>query len=295
MTSACSPSPALVIQRPALGQVNKLLLQSFVDGPGNRAVVFLQGCNLRCAFCHNPQTMARCSQCGACVSECPSGALRLEDGIVHWDEVVCQDCDTCIQVCPSYSSPKVREASPEMLWGEIEPQALFLNGVTVTGGEPTLQIQFLEQFLHFVKTRSDLTTLVETNGMATTDCFARLLPDLDLTMIDLKVFDTQAHRKLTGQGNERVKETIRYLAGHGKVYAVRLTVVPGRSDSLQNAADTARFIAGVDPHIRLCFLRFRAHGTRGEALGWPSPSDEQLDQLVDAAKREGVFDVSRSI
>jgi pyruvate-formate lyase-activating enzyme len=114
-------------------------------------------------------------------------------------------------------------------------------------------------------------------------------------MIDLKVFDTQAHRELTGHGNERVKETIRFLAGYGKVHAVRLTVVPGRSDSLQNAADTARFIAGIDPHIRLRFLRFRAHGTRGEAVGWPSPSDEQLDQLVDAAKREGVLDVSRSI
>jgi pyruvate formate lyase activating enzyme len=295
MTSASSLSPALAIQRPTLGQVNKVLLQSFVDGPGNRAVVFLQGCNLRCAFCHNPQTIARCSQCGACVAECPSGALRMEDGVVLWDAAVCQDCDTCIQVCPSYSSPKVWDVSPETLWTEIEPQALFLNGVTVTGGEPTLQIQFLEQFLHIVKTRSDLTTLVETNGMAAAEHFSRLLPDLDLAMIDLKVFDSEAHRKLTGQGNERVKETIRFLAGVGKVYAVRLTVVPGRSDSLQNAADTARFIAGVDPHIRLSFLRFRAHGTRGEALGWPSPSDEQLDQLVEVARREGVLDVSRSI
>ena len=80
--------------------VNKIIHSSVVDGPGNRAAVFLQKCNFKCSYCHNPETIGQCVQCGACVEKCPAKALSLKDGKIVWDEDKCCECDTCIHVCP---------------------------------------------------------------------------------------------------------------------------------------------------------------------------------------------------
>ena len=66
--------------------VNKIIHSSVVDGPGNRAAVFLQKCNFKCSYCHNPETIGQCVQCGACVEKCPAKALSLKDGKIVWDE-----------------------------------------------------------------------------------------------------------------------------------------------------------------------------------------------------------------
>lgn len=84
--------------------VNKIIHSSVVDGPGNRAAVFLQKCNFKCSYCHNPETIGQCVQCGACVEKCPAKALSLKDGKIVWDEDKCCECDTCIHVCPHIST-----------------------------------------------------------------------------------------------------------------------------------------------------------------------------------------------
>ena len=91
----------------AAAPVNRILPLSTVDGPGCRAAVFLQGCNLACAYCHNPETQNLCTGCGACVPACPAGALSLESGRVRWAAERCAGCDTCIRLCPRFASPKV--------------------------------------------------------------------------------------------------------------------------------------------------------------------------------------------
>lgn len=72
--------------------VNKIIHSSVVDGPGNRAAVFLQKCNFKCSYCHNPETIGQCVQCGACVEKCPAKALSLKDGKIVWDEDKCCEC-----------------------------------------------------------------------------------------------------------------------------------------------------------------------------------------------------------
>ena len=86
--------------------VNKIIPFSSVDGPGNRTSIFLQGCNIDCKYCHNPETRKVCIHCGICVPGCPSKALSIDQsGKVRWNPSLCIDCDLCIHVCPHDSSP----------------------------------------------------------------------------------------------------------------------------------------------------------------------------------------------
>ncbi len=276
------------------GAVNKILKQSFVDGPGNRAVVFLQGCNLRCLNCHNPYTQTICSHCGICVSACPSGALSIQNDHVVWDKPLCRECDACIRACPQNSSPHVSALTVEQIWEVIAPVEPFLSGVSASGGEPTQQIDFLVNFFSFIKRKTGLTTLIETNGCIEIERLAALLPVLDYAMVDLKAWEPSRHAELTGGAVDQAIAAIRFLARHSKIYTVRNLVVPGYSDNEESASSIAQFIAGIDPAIPLHFLRFRPHGTRGIAEGWKSPSDELMDRQVEIARSRGLLHVERS-
>lgn len=215
---------------------------SAVDGPGNRFVVFLQGCNLDCTACHNPSTIAR-------------GA----------------DAD-----------PDARTVTIEELVAEIRPLAPFLSGITVTGGEPTLQLNGLVGLLTAVKGDDDLrglTTLLDTNGTLSRHGWEQLLPLLDGAMVDLKAADRELHRRLTGTGNQRVKESIRFLAAAGKLAEVRLLVVEGVTDTDDELEEWARFVRGVDADTPVRLMAFRHAGTRPEAQQWPGTSPEAMDRV----------------
>ena len=275
--------------------VNDVLLQSFVDGPGNRAVVFLQGCNFRCVTCHNPYTINLCNHCGACVPGCSSGALEIVEGRVRWDAGRCEGCDACLEACPRSSSPKTRCLTAEELWAEIEPASQFLSGVSVSGGEPTLQTPFLLSFLERIKAESGLNTLIETNGSVAPEDLEALCAVTDMFMVDLKAVGETAHRRLTGKGNANVLRSIRFLAERGRLYQVRQVIVPGVNDRPEDAETLARTLREIDAGISLRLLRFRPHGTRGEAAKWSSPSEETMDNLVAAARSAGIPDTDRSI
>jgi len=249
-----------------LGLITDTISFSNVDGPGNRFVVFLQGCNFNCIACHNPYTIDVCSECGDCVVACPSGALSITDaGGMAWDDTVCAGTEACIAVCPYDSTPKARRRTVDEVLVSIRRAAPFLSGVTVSGGEATLQPEFVTALFAAVKADPvlrHLTCFVDSNGSADRATWDALAPVMDGAMIDLKCIDDGIHRSMTGQSNVAVLDSIRHLHALGRLYEVRLLLVPGVNDDPLLLARTALWLAEVDPHLRVVLIGFRAHGVR---------------------------------
>jgi pyruvate formate lyase activating enzyme len=263
----------------ALGLVADVLRFSNVDGPGNRFVVFLQGCNFDCIACHNPYTINVCTDCGDCVATCPSGALTIgADARVHWDESRCTGGDTCIAVCPHDSTPKARRTSVDDLLAQLRATAPFLSGITVSGGEATVQAPFVRALFDAVKRDQRLgrlTTFVDSNGATTLDVWDDLAPVMDAAMIDLKALDPVVHQRMTGQPNDQVLASIRHLAAIGRLYEVRLLLLPGVNDDPGLLTGTAAWLRELDPATRVKVIGFRGHGVRPTTppLQEPGPGD----------------------
>jgi pyruvate-formate lyase-activating enzyme len=195
---------------------------SAVDGPGNRFVVFLQGCGWDCLACHNPAT---------------------------------------IPLQPKGSTPTTVGA----LVAEIAAAAPFLTGVTVTGGEPTLQAGFVEAL--FVALAADpataqLSRFVDSNGDAPLPVWERLVPLTDGFMIDLKALDAERHVVLTGHANRHVLASLARLAALRALYEVRLLLVPGLNDDDATLTRTAHWLLSLDPQLRVRVNGFRRQGSR---------------------------------
>lgn len=278
------------------GLLNDFIRFSSVDGPGNRFVAFLQGCNFDCIFCHNPYTINTCFDCGICVDPCPEDALFWgHNGAgVKVDRSLCNLCGVCVDVCPYDSTPLARSVTVDALWDEVHETANFLSGVTISGGEATLQADFVAGLFGAIKDRSGtshLTTFLDSNGSCGPETWDRLLPVTDGTMIDLKALDEDTHIALTGVSNNRVLDSIRYLAARDLLYEVRLPLLPGFNDSEDQLARTANWLAGVDPAIRIKVIGYRRQGVRAQYGGLQEPQPDQMAHYAQILSGEGVRDV----
>lgn len=176
------------------------------------------------------------------------------------------------------ASVHARQVTVEGLVSEVRPHAPFLSGVTVSGGEATLQADFVRAFFAALKGDPDLgrlTTFVDTNGGCAPEVWDSLLAVMDGAMVDLKALDPDLHQRVAGASNEPVLASIRQLAAACRLYEVRLLLVPGVNDSPDQLARTAEWLLGVDPGVRVKVIGFRPHGVRAAAREWPSPTDEQ--------------------
>lgn len=272
------------------GLVNRIIPFSFVDGPGNRTAIFLQGCNFNCLYCHNPETINTCNNCGVCVEACPYGALSMEDNRVIWDKDICEECDECIKVCGRNSTPKVMEMTVDQVVKEIEKVRAFISGITVSGGECTLQPKFLTELFKEVK-KLGLTTFIDTNGYIPLKNMEELLEVTDMAMVDMKSYDSEEHQTLTGKDNKTVLENIKFLASIGKLYEVRTVIVPEVLDNCYNVAKISKLISDLDPNIRYKIIKFRPLGVRENLIKSYSPSNETMDKLYNLAKGNGLNNI----
>jgi len=278
--------------------VSRWLPFSCVDGPGNRLVLFLQGCNFRCPGCHNPHTIGLCDHCGDCLAVCPSGALTLHEGRVSWQAARCTDCDACLDVCPRSASPKTATMTVAEVLALLRRYGPLLTGITVSGGEATTQLPFLVALFAAIKAAPDLAhlgCLLDSNGSLAEAGWQRLLPVLDGAMIDLKGWRDSVHHSLTGQGRERVLASLQLLARVGKLAELRLLHVPGRTDFIDAdgklEAGLVSFLQSLGP-VPIRLNGFRHHGVRGEATGWQEAAMDELDGLSNALKVKGFGPIS---
>jgi YjjW family glycine radical enzyme activase len=273
--------------------VSNIITFSCVDGPGSRLALFLQGCNMNCKNCHNPWTIGRCNHCAECVPACPHGALTLANGRVNWNNVVCQQCDTCLSMCPQQSTPMAQTMNVDDVLKRIQKSAMFIEGITVSGGEATTQLPFLLELfstLKASKTLGHLTCLVDSNGMLSETGWQKLMPVCDGTMIDLKAWSSTLHRELTGRDNTQVKASLRLLADNKKLTELRLLVIPEHSDYLQHIDALAAFIHTLgDVPVRL--NAFHAHGVYGEAKQWRSATAQTVEPLAQVLEARGIKNV----
>ena len=212
------------------------------DGPGIRTTVFLKGCPLRCAWCHNPESHRsereimlrsdRCILCGMCFNACKNGAhtVSAENGTHFIDRQKCISCGECIEACPAGALEAMGESKTvEEIIKEILSDRVFYEtsggGVTVSGGEPTSQPEFTEALLSECK-REGLHTCIESCLWCGGDTVLKLLPLTDIFLVDWKITDDELHRRYTGVSNARITENLGILNENGARAVLRCPLIP---------------------------------------------------------------------
>ena len=268
--------------------VNKIIPSSVVDGPGNRTAVFFQSCNFNCRYCHNPETINMCISCGRCIETCPVKALSFVDGKVVWDDKKCCGCDTCIKTCPNNSSPKIKYMSAREIWEKIEGNLPFIRGITVSGGECTLQAAVVRELFAIAKAHG-LTTLLDSNGSYDFRNHPELMEVSDGVMLDVKADNEERHQWLTGHSIDIVLENLDWLASVDKLEEIRTVCIPG---SLENEKTIEAVGDILKPYlekkdIRYKLIKYRHFGVRQQYRDFKEPSEDYMKSLKRLAEKKG--------
>lgn len=273
---------------------------SIHDGPGIRSVVFFKGCSLACAWCHNPEAVRprpelayyseRCIEdCDECVGVCPQGALGTRR-VARADFSRCTVCDRCADACPAEALVLIgRDMTPDELLEAVLRDRPFYErsggGVTLSGGEPVLQADFLRHFLPLARS-AGLHLALETAGSYPSDRLVPLLPHLDLILFDLKLADPERHARWTGRDNRLVLATLRELLALGAPVRARLPVVPGINTGAEEIAGMATLLDEFGlrdlellPYNHLWEAKLPRLATERVALGITPPAPDLYTRL----------------
>ena len=267
------------------GRVFDIQRFSIHDGPGIRTTVFLQGCPLDCAWCHNPEgraatpqlafTPTLCIGCGFCFRHCEHGGHVMEEDAHRLHREGCVACFCCVRECYSGALEVVgSDRTVEEVIAEVLRDRPFYKesggGMTLSGGEPLAQPVFAEALLRRAKDEG-LHTCLETSGAAPWEDLAALVPHVDCFLYDYKETDPERHRACTGQDNARILNNLRHLDDAGVPILLRCPIIPGvnlRDDHLQGIADLAGTLQNLQDVNIMGFHRL-GEGKR-ERIGLPT-------------------------
>ncbi|GHV88727.1 glycyl-radical enzyme activating protein [Spirochaetia bacterium] len=237
------------------------------DGPGLRTTVFFKGCNLRCPWCHNPESIGRkpdlnwlsvkCMGCGICATVCERGVITRDSNGVHFDRPRCIACGHCTDECPQGAIElKGRPIEAETLFRElIKDRAYFggEGGITLSGGEVMLQGEAVVMLAKLLK-EAGIHVAVDTAGCYDFKLLEAMLPYMDMALYDIKIFDPARHLEITGGDNRLILENYRKLRDAGMRLWVRTPVIEGATDSAENIRAIGGFLreAGLPERWELC-------------------------------------------
>lgn len=255
------------------GTITTIQRMSIHDGPGIRSTLFLKGCNLHCAWCHNPETWSirpqlqyissKCICCGSCVHVCGNRALQIGDKLII-DRNACSKCGLCVNACVTGALTWIGKQveSSEIVHELLQDRVYFEKsggGVTLSGGEPLLQPDFAEDILRYC-CQEGVHTAVETNLTEPWPIVERFLPLVKLWMCDLKVADSDIHRKWTGLGNAQIIANLHRLSECGIPIIVRTPVIPGVNDSQEAIEDICKIVSELKGNVAYELLGFHTLG-----------------------------------
>ncbi len=260
---------------------------SFVDGPGIRTTVFFKGCNLRCAWCHNPESQSalsqmifyqnRCIGCGKCKEKCPNSFVK------------CDLCGKCALFCPHDAREICGKeyTVDEVLCEVLKDKTFYENsggGVTFSGGECMLQLDALEAILKACR-GNGIHTAVDTAGHVPYESFERILPYTDLFLYDIKCIDSDRHKHYTGVGNELILENLKKLLNKGAPVWIRIPIIPTVNDTVEEMKRIKAFLNSCPLSEKVELLPYHAMGEHKyaaigkQARSFPAPSKEKMQQL----------------
>ena len=258
------------------------------DGPGIHTVLFFAGCPMRCAWCHNPESQRiqpeilfskkLCTGCGVCAKVCPNGCHDFENGHA-FDRTKCSACGLCEKACPSNALRVAgRCAAPEEIMQEVIKDKVYFEesggGLTVSGGEPMMQVDFLEAVLRLAKNEG-IHTCIETCGHAPEGTFERIAPYTDCFLFDCKETNPEKHRLFTGHDNRLIRSNLAYLNSISANVILRIPLIPGYNDTDKHMEGIA---AAANAHScikKIEILPYHPLGiSKADELGLTPPENE---------------------
>ena len=270
------------------GQIFNIQRFSVHDGPGARTTVFFKGCNLRCLWCHNPESLSqkpdlefnpqKCIGCGSCFRVCPEGAhVSAPDGSHRIDRDRCVRCLRCADLCYAGALKAVGETvDADYVMKQILSDKDYYDrsggGATFSGGECMLQLDFLEALLRACR-EAGVSTAVDTAGNLPFESFQRILPYTDLFLYDVKAADPVRHKELTGVSNERILSNLRRLSERKARIIVRIPFIPARNgDQIGGIAD---ILKDIRPELVELLPFHRLGASKYAALDLPDPCRDE--------------------
>ncbi len=274
------------------------------DGDGIRTTVFLKGCPLKCVWCHNPEGISlnpqmallsnKCALCGRCAAVCKNHIIG-DNHII--DRQRCTNCGKCVESCPVgaiilYGSQMTSEDVLDKVLEDKDFYETSGGGVTLSGGECLMQVEFCLELLKGLKANG-INTAIDTCGCVKKETYDMVIPYTDVFLYDLKAIDEDVHIKCTGVSNKLILDNLKYLDDCGSKIEIRIPFVPDFNDNQINKI--AEFISGLKNVIGVRVLPYHNYaGSKYESLSMENtlpkrvPTDEEMEEAENIIKSYGI-------